>query len=756
MSLKAQSILAPGEKTQGISLTVGKASNSGKVVGTDGDDIISIRASDGNNTTTVAKGGDDTVILYGSDQIPEGNYHEMLEDLKKNPFKTATQYFNQSKAHVIGLGSGEDNGADTISLVSELGATSKVIKKHTGSNGKVNGKGVAGENNQAFDHWAGVFGFVNVVDFDPAEDTLELAGHTTTLGESFTKNGHFFQAVYSEQNADDQSGPRAGAAHDDTFLGLIKFKDGAANADAIAEAITVNGMENYVVDGTGKQVFEGDSTSNQTGEELFGKNKASQGAVLTAGKDSDSHRLVGTEGDDIISIRTFEGDRARVDAKGGDDTIILYGSDQIPEGNYHDMLKSLKRSPHRTATRYFDQSQAHTIRLGAGEGEGADTVSLVSELGATPEVIAKHTRANGKVNGKGVAGENDQAFDHWAGVFGYVNIVDFDATEDTLELAGHTTTLGESFTKNGHFFQTVYSEQNADDKSGPRAGAAHDDTFLGLIKFKDGAPDADAIAESIKVNGMENYVVDGTGTQVFENDPTSNQTQGTISPGPLMTFALADTETDEIVAGFENLTDNAEIDLNGIDLEKYTVVARINQDHPDADRVESVRFESSAGDRVENVDPYTLFANRGSDYFGRTVQTGDFTVKATAYAKNGGKGEVLAANSVDYTVIDSQQTATSMPDETDTSTELYDQLGSPSDGADMLTNTPVMDEAASMADGMGQTFVTSEGDAGMPIDAMDSTSLGSDMTDEDMNGGDSFSDSLAADAVLYGETLAAA
>ncbi|MEM7770731.1 MAG: hypothetical protein AAF327_09490 [Cyanobacteria bacterium P01_A01_bin.37] len=639
----------------GKTVVVERDNQTSKIMGTSKDDVISIRTSTGNSTTTQAGGGEDTVILYGSDEIPTGNYHKMLANLKQNPVKTATDYFKST--HTVNLGSGKTDGADTLSLISEIGAIPKFMLKHTGDNGRINGQGVAGENGKAYDHWAGVFGFVDINNFDPDNDTLNLAGHTTTLGESFTKNGDFFQTVYSEQNANNKTGPRAGAAHDDTFLGLLKFEGGAASADAIVDAINLEGMKNYVVNGLGKEVFEGDPTSNKSNDTLtdeplmtfslvnsetdkivkeyenigngseidlsgldlekynvvaqinpdhfyadlvesvkfesnlgnsvenikpyalFGDIKEDykgktpetgkvmikatayskdggngkaigstnidytvvntpanpdpnpdpnppnpggmEGKTVVIEKGDMTQRILGTRKDDIISIRSSTGNSTMTGAGGGSDTIILYGSDEIPKGNYHDMLEKLEKSPFRTATQYFDAR--HIVNLGSGKNDGADRLSLVSELGATPDVIEKHTGAGGRVDGKGVAGENNQAYDHWAGVFGFVNIANFDPNNDTLELAGHTTTLGKSFTKNGHFFQTVYSEQNANNKTGPRAGAAHDDTFLGLLKFRNGASSADDISKAINVRGMENYVVNGTGKQVYEGDPTSNQ-----------------------------------------------------------------------------------------------------------------------------------------------------------------------------------------------------------------------------------------
>ena len=104
------------------------------------------------------------------------------------------------------------------------------------------------------------------------------------------------------------------------------------------------------------------------------------------------------------------------------------------------MIGDLKKRPEKVTKGIFDSRT--TVRL----GRGADTLSIISELDGRPNIMAKHTGANGKVNGRGVAGENNQALDHWAGTFGYVNVRDFNAGEDTLEILGHTTTLGERIT----------------------------------------------------------------------------------------------------------------------------------------------------------------------------------------------------------------------------------------------------------------------------------------------------------------------
>ena len=648
-----------------------------------------------------AGASDDQVTIYGYDEITPTeftNYHEVVDDLKATPWSTTKGIFDSQTNVQLG------EGADTVSIISELDGKSNIMAKHKGADGKFNGRGIAGENNQALDHWAGTFGLVDIKDFDASEDKIEIKGHTTTLGESFTKNGHFFQTVYSEQNANDQSGPRAGAAHDDTLLGVVRFKDGAKDAAAISEALEVSAMEHYVIDGKGQEVFEDDVTLNQTGEDPI-KTKP-EGITKAVTSDSESTWVPGTGNDDILSVRSREG-KININAKGGDDQVIVYGYDEITTTeftNYHEVVDDLKTSPWRTTKEIFD-SQTN-VKLGSGK----DTISIISELNGRPEILTEHTKGDGRINGNGVAGENDQALDHWAGSFGFVNVKDFNPGQDKLEILGHTTTLGESFTKNGHFFQTVYSEQNANDQSGPRAGAAHDDTLLGVIRFQDGAKRANAISNAIDVSAMEHYVIDGRGQQVVDEDPTINQTGGKISPGPLMTFALADAETNTVVEGFENITDGTKVNMNGLDLEKYTVIAQINYAHPDAQSVESVRFESNVNNRVENQANYTLFGDNNNNYTGRTLQPGDLSVKATAYTQDGGKGEELAELDIDFSIVNGGKSAD-----------------------DMLMNS-----------GQGGNSM-SQSEVSQDLVADSEVSLGSNTFTDETNASDPFGDGLAVD-----------
>ncbi|MGF1458742.1 MAG: hypothetical protein ACFBSG_06920 [Leptolyngbyaceae cyanobacterium] len=378
---------------------------------------------------------------------------------------------------------------------------------------------------------------------------------------------------------------------------------------------------------------------------LNGQESATGAGLTVAVNDSTVETISGSEDDDTLSIRTHTGTSTTTTADAGSDRVILYGSEAIPEGNYHDMLADLKANPMQTAADYFGAT--HRVDLGADNH--ADNLDLVSELGARPQFMLKHTQADGRINGAGVAGENNAAYDHWAGVFGLIDISNFDASRDAVKLAGHTTTLGDSFTQDGDFYQTVFSEQNANDQSGPRAGAAHDDTFLGLLRFEDGAADGAAISEAITVDGMRTFVIKGLGQDVFEDDPTDNQVGDAITDKALFTFALVNSDTNEVV---QTLTDGAEIDLNGLGVDQFSVVAQVNPDHFYASEVESVQFESNLGNQTENLVPYALFGDIRGDYRGRDLDVGEVSLTATAFSRDRGQGKEIASASLDYTIVD--------------------------------------------------------------------------------------------------------
>lgn len=130
---------------------------------------------------------------------------------------------------------------------------------------------------------------------------------------------------------------------------------------------------------------------------------------------------------------------------------------------------------------------------------------------------------------------------------------------------------------------------------------------------------------------------------------------------PLITLALVDANTDEVVPGFEDLVANGPIDLGQLDLQKHNIVARVNPEHPEAGSVQSIKFETSFGDRTENLAPYAAFGDREGDFYGEQIQPGTFTLKATPYSGAKGGGTALSELSIEYTVVESSEASAPSP-----------------------------------------------------------------------------------------------
>ncbi|MEM9005052.1 MAG: DUF5060 domain-containing protein [Cyanobacteria bacterium P01_F01_bin.86] len=119
----------------------------------------------------------------------------------------------------------------------------------------------------------------------------------------------------------------------------------------------------------------------------------------------------------------------------------------------------------------------------------------------------------------------------------------------------------------------------------------------------------------------------------------------------LIKFALVDAETDTFVKGYEDLGADSTLNLDELDLSQYNIVAKINPDHPQADSIKSVKFESPLGNRVENIKPYAAFGDTDGDFYGKTLNKGSFTLKATAYTQADGKGQVVEMANTTYDVV---------------------------------------------------------------------------------------------------------
>ncbi|MEM7709319.1 MAG: hypothetical protein AAF264_00895 [Pseudomonadota bacterium] len=112
-------------------------------------------------------------------------------------------------------------------------------------------------------------------------------------------------------------------------------------------------------------------------------------------------------------------------------------------------------------------------------GEGADTFLIEPLLNAKEDIIAKHVNADGTIDWQGVAGENDELHDHWVDATGIDVIGDYDASEDTIKVIGHTANVRVDYRDTDddgdeESIVTIYSQQMG-------GGGAHTQDLIGKV-----------------------------------------------------------------------------------------------------------------------------------------------------------------------------------------------------------------------------------------------------------------------------------
>lgn len=121
----------------------------------------------------------------------------------------------------------------------------------------------------------------------------------------------------------------------------------------------------------------------------------------------------------------------------------------------------------------------------------------------------------------------------------------------------------------------------------------------------------------------------------------------------LITLALVDAQTNQIVEGFENLKEKESISIEKLSAnKKYNLIAQVDTNSPTAKSVKSIRFNSNLGNRTESVAPYALFGDVKGDFLGKILSKGQYSIKATAYTQAGGKGKAIASSTVKLAIVE--------------------------------------------------------------------------------------------------------
>ncbi len=297
-----------------------------------------------------------------------------------------------------------------------------------------------------------------ITDYSKGEgDKIVVRGHTVEIASvtygSDAQGDYSLITVISQQGNGGAGGANtATGAHDEDPLGTIKVYGDTVTKDDIK------------VQAAG--VFDGVDRLN-TVDALGDYN----GGVQAFSSNTDGDQIV-TAPDDIKTVDQVEiGLGAQsVSTGAGRDTIRVFGDAGEP-----DPAQTIGTDGRITPQ--IDPELANDVIFG---GQDKDTFIFNALLNATDAVLARHTRDDGSVNWRKVAGENDAVHDHWVEGIGNDVLVDFSNQDgDKLILRGHTVEIagiayGED--EGGDYSVISMRSQQGD------GGGAHDEDDLGTLK----------------------------------------------------------------------------------------------------------------------------------------------------------------------------------------------------------------------------------------------------------------------------------
>ena len=120
------------------------------------------------------------------------------------------------------------------------------------------------------------------------------------------------------------------------------------------------------------------------------------------------------------------------------------------------------------------------------------------------------------------------------------------------------------------------------------------------------------------------------------------------STSPLVTFTLVDTSNQSILA---TLANGGQIQLDDPANGSYGIRVELEANA----EVGSVLLELSGAktvSRTENISPYSLYGDDGTNLNGENLPAGSYTLRATAYSGRGGGGDELQVLEVSFTVAE--------------------------------------------------------------------------------------------------------
>lgn len=426
-------------------------------------------------------------------------------------------------------------GGDRFEFHALIDAKEEVIAEHTNSAGRTNWAKVAGENDNVHDHWVNGFGLDTITDYSKAEgDQIVVKGHTATLS-SITygsdENGAFsLITIISQQGNGGAGGANtATGAHDEDPLGQIKVYGDKVEVEDVEVINTNDGIDRlYNVDaalsgidgGITQEVYSNTDGTNYDGS-LYRQR-------------------------DIVHI----GDgRQTVDTGGGNDRIYSYSDGGEPDPAQTDGATGRVNAP-------VPDGAADDVVAG---GQGKDVFAYRLFLNAKDDILAKHTRSDGSVNWRKVAGENDNVHDHWVEGIGNDTILDFSNQDgDKIDIRGHTVEIASityASDDGGDYSLITLRSQQGD------GGGAHDEDPLGSIKvYGDKVTEDDIVVKAKVFYGVDQIdEIAAKETESPANTPERIVTQpkwGADNPETInLTFEGTD-KADQIVAGSGSQTVN--------------------------------------------------------------------------------------------------------------------------------------------------------------------------------------------------------